>query len=75
MYNMYNEKEKEKLTVGLHDELWIKGARALPGIEKSLDVANAIACAKELHKIGELDDKGYKEVLTTLLAKSGYKFT
>jgi hypothetical protein len=63
----------EVLTNGLHDELWINGARALPAIKKSIDNANAIACAKELYAMGSLSKDGYEKLLVELLLKSGYE--
>lgn len=72
----------ERLTNGLHDELWINGARALPNIYKALvaqeqaqRVANAIAIAKELHMLGVEDDQTYKETLCKMLELSGFKLT
>lgn len=64
----------ERLTNGLHDELWIKGARALPDVENSLRVANAISCVKELYALGEISKDDYKETLIGLLKESGYKY-
>jgi hypothetical protein len=72
--------EQERLTNGLHDELWIKGARAIQSIDNTLKqveratrVSNAIACAKELRAIGEISHQDYKESLLRFLGDSGYK--
>ena len=70
----------EKLTNGLHDELWIKGARALPDISTVLyntnviaRTANAIECIKELYKMEALSKEDYIKSLKVLLETSGYK--
>ena len=59
------------LTVGEHDEMWKAAALALPEISINLRNANIIACAKELHDMGELSDVDYKASLVTMLNKSG----
>lgn len=59
------------LTVGEHDEMWKEGAKALPEISTNLRNANIIACAKELHDLGEVSDSDYKETLLTMLKMSG----
>lgn len=71
---------EERLTNGLHDQLWIKGARALPQvnlklqeIEAALRVGNSITCVKELHSLGQIDDETYKTSLLYLMEKSGFK--
>lgn len=72
----------ERLTNGLHDELWINGARALPEIaailenhKQALKAANAIECIKELHKLGVMNDTEYKTALIGFLEISGFKYT
>jgi hypothetical protein len=60
------------MTVGQHDELWMAGAKALPGINIALDTANLIACAKELYALGEITKEGYIDLMTKLLERSGY---
>ena len=71
----------ERLTNGLHDELWIKGARALINIEVQLNNANviarnanALACSKELYSIGEVTLHDYKKLLGDILTASGYTY-
>lgn len=70
----------ERLTNGLHDELWIKGARALPDIvhnlgalSKATRVGNAIAIAKELYCIGAMSKEDYIKTLKNLLIDTGYE--
>jgi hypothetical protein len=69
----------EMLTNGLHDELWINGARALPNINKNLEIANevanranAIACLKELYSIGGVSKEDYEKLLIAFIRESGY---
>lgn len=64
----------EKLTIGLHDELWIAASRALPKIEKNLRVANGISCAKELHSLGMMNDEEFIKTLKMFLTDSGYTY-
>jgi len=72
----------EKLTNGLHDELWIKGARSLIEIDRHLNNANVIArnansveCLKELYAIGEVTKENYTQLLCKILNDSGFKLT
>lgn len=60
------------LTNGEHDRLWVYGAKSLPGIEKALNRANAIACIKELYSIGEMTKEDYTKSLMNLVESSGY---
>lgn len=64
------------MTNGEHDMLWKEGAQSIPGIKKTLNVANAIAIAKELYEISDKTDEdkqGYKKTLLKLLRDSGYE--
>lgn len=69
----------EKLTNGLHDELWINGARTLIAIGQTLETANdianranAIACLKEIYAIGQISKDNYEKTLVELIKQSGY---
>lgn len=68
------------MTVGEHTDLLKAALKSLPGIrevlqeqERATRVANAIECAKELHRIGAMDEAEYKRSLLRLLDVSGFR--
>jgi len=58
------------MTNGEHSK-WLGNAlQAIPSLNTigdSLRRANAIACYKELHSIGEIDDASYKKILIEIM--------
>lgn len=60
------------MTVGEHTDLLKGSLQSIPGIKNALDVANAIAIAKELHSMGELSDENYIKSLNNFLKHSGF---
>lgn len=62
------------LSNGLHDELWIKGAEALPKIESALRYQNMIACINALYEAGEMTKEAYCVSIIEMAKKSGFEF-
>lgn len=62
---MLNEEE--------YNGIWTEAIASVPSIGKSLKLANGIAIAKEMYRVGTMNSATYKKWLEQAFSEAGYE--